>query len=173
MCTLINWSTFFFNGDLLHARLNSNYKAWSYKKKEDRKIKAHRKSFQKEPTFNSCLLILELKPFISYIKGKHSIGRELCEERNGFTDILVTSTNGDCLLSLLVLNLKMSVIKLSRVSFGTPKYYMLQNVCHYQSDHENPNPETNDRITFHLCAYSKLVSPVILNFTKVNPLKGR
>ena len=67
----------------------------------------------------------------------------------------------------------MSVIKLSRVSFGTPKYYMLQNVCHYQSDHEKPNPETNDRITFHLCAYSKLVSPVILNFTKVNPLKGR
>ena len=47
---------------------------------------------------------------------------------------------------------------------------MQQNVCHYQSDHENPNPATNDRITFQLCAYSMLVSPVSLNFTKINTL---
>ena len=41
-----------------------------------KKIKAHRKSLQKEPTVNRCLLILHLKPFRSWVKGKHSIGRE-------------------------------------------------------------------------------------------------
>ena len=41
---------FFFNWDSLHPRLNSHYKAWSYKKKKDKKIKAYRKSLQKEPT---------------------------------------------------------------------------------------------------------------------------
>ena len=35
---------FFFNWDSLHARLNSQYEAWSYKKKKHKKIRAHRKS---------------------------------------------------------------------------------------------------------------------------------
>ena len=35
---------FFFNWDSFHARLNSHYTAWSYKKKKHKKIKAHRKS---------------------------------------------------------------------------------------------------------------------------------
>ena len=36
---------FFLNWDLLHARLNSHYKAFSYKKKKQiKKIKAYRKS---------------------------------------------------------------------------------------------------------------------------------
>ena len=30
--------------DSLHARLNSHYKAWSYKKKKHKKIKVYRKS---------------------------------------------------------------------------------------------------------------------------------
>ena len=34
----------FFNCYSLHARLHSHYKAWSYKKKKQKKIKAHRKS---------------------------------------------------------------------------------------------------------------------------------
>ena len=34
----------FFNWDLLHARLNSHYDAWNYKKKELKKIKACKKS---------------------------------------------------------------------------------------------------------------------------------
>ena len=34
----------FFNWDSLHARLDSHYKAWSYKKKKHKKITAHRKS---------------------------------------------------------------------------------------------------------------------------------
>ena len=38
------------NLDALHA--------WSYKKKKHKKIKAYRRSLQKEPTVNRCLLIL-------------------------------------------------------------------------------------------------------------------
>ena len=34
----------FFNWDSLHARLNSHYDAWSYKKKKQKKVKAYRKS---------------------------------------------------------------------------------------------------------------------------------
>ena len=67
---------FFFNWDSLHARLNSHYKAWSYKKKKYKKIKAHRKSVYKEPTVKRCLLILDLKLFRSQVKGKYSIGRK-------------------------------------------------------------------------------------------------
>ena len=67
----------FFNRDSLHARLNSHYKTWSYKKKKHKKIKAYKKSLQKEPTATKCLLILHLKPFRSFVKGKHSIGRKL------------------------------------------------------------------------------------------------
>ena len=55
----------FLNLDLLHARLNSHYKTWSYKKKKHKKIKAYRKSVQKKPTVKGCLLILDLKPFKS------------------------------------------------------------------------------------------------------------
>ena len=34
---------FFFNWYSLHARLNSHYEAWSYKKKKHKKVKAYRK----------------------------------------------------------------------------------------------------------------------------------
>ena len=34
----------FFYWDSLHARLNSHYKAWSYRKKKLKKVKAYRKS---------------------------------------------------------------------------------------------------------------------------------
>ena len=67
---------FFFNCDSLHSRLNSHYEAWSYKKKKHIKIKTYRKSVWKEPTVKRCLLILDLKPLKSLVKGKHSIGRE-------------------------------------------------------------------------------------------------
>ena len=66
----------FLNWDSLHAKLKSHYKAQSYKKKKDKKIKAYRKYAKKEPRVKRCLLILDLKPFRSYIKGKHFIGRE-------------------------------------------------------------------------------------------------
>ena len=39
----INGRHFFF-WDSLHARLDSHYKAWSYKKKKYKKIKAYKKS---------------------------------------------------------------------------------------------------------------------------------
>ena len=57
------YSYFFLNSDLLHANLNSHYKVWSYKKKKHKKIKAKSKSLQNEPIVNTCLLILDLKPF--------------------------------------------------------------------------------------------------------------
>ena len=44
---------------------SSHYEAWSYKKKKHKKIKAYRKSVQKEPRIKMCLLILGLKPFSS------------------------------------------------------------------------------------------------------------
>ena len=47
----------FLNCDSLHA---SHYKAWSYKKKKHKKIKAYRKSI-----VNRCLLTLDLKPLRS------------------------------------------------------------------------------------------------------------
>ena len=53
----------FFNWDLLQVRLNKLYKAWSYKKKKHKKIKAYRKSLKKKPTVKRHLLILDLKSF--------------------------------------------------------------------------------------------------------------
>ena len=52
-----------FSWGSLYVRLNSHCKAWSYKKKKHKKIKAYGKSLQKEPTINRCLLILDLKPY--------------------------------------------------------------------------------------------------------------
>ena len=66
----------FLNCDSLHARLNSHNEAWSYKKKKHKNITAYRKSVQKEPTVKRCLLILDLKPPRSQVKGKHSKDRE-------------------------------------------------------------------------------------------------
>ena len=60
------------NWDSLHGRLSSHFKAWSYKKKKHKKIKAYTKSLYKEPTVNRCLFILDLQLFRSSVKGKHS-----------------------------------------------------------------------------------------------------
>ena len=46
------------NWDSLHTRP-------SYMKKKHKKIKAYRKSVQKEPSVKRCLLIPDLKPFRS------------------------------------------------------------------------------------------------------------
>ena len=63
----------YFNQDSFHASLNSHYKASRYKKK----IKAQKfKASKKEYSLIRCLLILNLKPFRSYVKGKYSISRE-------------------------------------------------------------------------------------------------
>ena len=72
------WSKldFFKSWDSLHARLNSYYEAWSYKKKKYKKIKACMNSVSEESTDKMCLLILDLNPLRSEVKGKHSIGRE-------------------------------------------------------------------------------------------------
>ena len=38
------WIILLFNWELLHARLNNHYKAWSYNKKKYKQIKAYSKS---------------------------------------------------------------------------------------------------------------------------------
>ena len=79
-------SGFFLNCDSLHAGLNSQYKTCSYKKKKQKKNTAYRKSLQKEPTVKRCLLILDLHPLRSQVKGKHLQAEnsrvQLCKERN-------------------------------------------------------------------------------------------
>ena len=42
--TMEEFFFFFFNWYSLHARLNSHYEAWSYKKRKHKKVKAYRKS---------------------------------------------------------------------------------------------------------------------------------
>ena len=61
----INKYIYFFNWDFLHAVINRHSKAWSYKKKRHKKVKAYRKSIYKQPTDNRCLLILESNPIRS------------------------------------------------------------------------------------------------------------
>ena len=56
---------YFLKLDSLHARINSHYRAWSYKKKKYKKIKAYRKSFRKNLKIKRCLPILDFKPFRS------------------------------------------------------------------------------------------------------------
>ena len=63
----------FLTGIHSNARLNSHYEAWTYKKKKQEKIKAYRKSVQKELALKRCLLILDLKSLKSQVKGKDYI----------------------------------------------------------------------------------------------------
>ena len=91
---------YFFNWDSLHARLNSHYKAWSCKKQKQKKVKAYRKSIQKEDTVKRCLLILDLK--VSKIIGqwkafyRHKIQESSCVRKETVgMDILITSRNSD------------------------------------------------------------------------------
>ena len=46
------------------------------KKKKHKTITAYRKFALKEPTVKRCLLILDIKPLRSQVKGKHSISRK-------------------------------------------------------------------------------------------------
>ena len=54
-------SEFFSIGDSLHARLNSQYETWGYKKMMYKKIKAYRKSAKKEPTVKKVSVNSRLK----------------------------------------------------------------------------------------------------------------
>ena len=60
-------------------------------------FKAYWKHVSKEPAVKRCLLILDLKPFISHVKGEQSIGTgSSCERKETVDiDILVTSRNDD------------------------------------------------------------------------------
>ena len=90
---------FFFYWDSLHARLNSHYQAWSYKKKKHKKIKAtgnlFRKNLQLKDVCNSRLkatkMIGQRKAFY-----RQRIPESTCARKETVViDILVTSRNGD------------------------------------------------------------------------------
>ena len=46
-------------------------------KRNTKKLNHTENCLEREPTVKRCLLILDLMPLRSKIKGKHSIGREL------------------------------------------------------------------------------------------------
>ena len=54
---------FFFNWNSLHARLNSHYKAWSFKKKDAQKRLKHTGNLFRKDLQLIGLLILNLKSF--------------------------------------------------------------------------------------------------------------
>ena len=78
------------------------------------------------------------------------------------------------LIYLLVLNLKTSITKVTGVSLGTPKDYMLKNFKLIPLSIRSQTPQLSYkwRITFHPCSNSKLLSPIILHFTKIKLLKS-
>ena len=72
--SLYPFVVFFFNWDSLHVRLNSRYEAWSTK--EAQNDCSIQEICVERTTVKRCLLILDLRPLRSQVKGKHSIGRE-------------------------------------------------------------------------------------------------
>ena len=56
---------FFFNGESLYVRPNNHYKVQRYRKEKYKKVKAYRKSAEKEPTVKRYLVVLDLKPLRS------------------------------------------------------------------------------------------------------------
>ena len=91
-----------------------------------------------------------------------------------FPSLFLPNEHSDKLICLLVLNLKISITKVTGVSFELQKIVRckISKLCHYRSDLESPNSATNDWINFHLCSCLKLLPPIILQFTKIKLLKG-
>ena len=97
---IILFFIYFFNWDSLLARLDSHYEAWSYKKKNHKKITAYKISVYKEPAVKRCLLILDLKP-LKIIGQRKTFYRQripgcsCASKKTVDIEILVTSRNGD------------------------------------------------------------------------------
>ena len=90
----------FLNSDSLHAWLSSHFKTWSYKKKMKKKKKSIKESSLERNQRQKCLSTLDLKPFRSYVIGKHSKCRTIPESscaRKDTSDIntFITSRNAD------------------------------------------------------------------------------
>ena len=82
----------------IHARLNNHYETWIYNKKNNKKVKAYRKS--EEPTVKRCVLILDFKAtkVIGQRKAfyRYRIPESNCARKETVDiDVLVTSRNGD------------------------------------------------------------------------------
>ena len=95
----LNHIVIFFNWNSLHGSLNSHCETWSHRKKKYKKIKACRKSFQKEPTdkryvnsrFKAIQIIGQRKAFYRQKSPEsHYVRKEPVD-----IDILVVSGNGD------------------------------------------------------------------------------
>ena len=83
--------SFLFNWNSLHARLSSHYKAWSYKNKKHKKIKADKKFLYKEPT-KATKIKGQRKAFYN----RQRIPESSCVRKKTVDiAILVTSRNGD------------------------------------------------------------------------------
>ena len=65
---------------------------WGMELQEKDIQKSNRKSAQKESTGKSCLLILDLQPFRSQVKRKHSIGREFQSRAVGRKKLLTQTS---------------------------------------------------------------------------------
>ena len=83
----------------------------------------------------------------------------------GFLDIQTTIECGFTLKSVRDIHLETSITKVTGVSLQNLK------MIPFQSDLGNSDSAINDRINFHFFSFSKLVSPIILYFTKMKPLK--
>ena len=102
---LIHWNPrfFFFNLGFTTCKAKQPLRSMELQKKP-KKIRAYKKSVYKKLIVKRYLLIPDLKPFRSKVKGKHSIAIQIIGQRKVFScfrkeavdiGILVTSMNGD------------------------------------------------------------------------------
>ena len=80
--------------------------------------------------------------------------------------------HSDQLICLLVLNLKTSITKVTEVSFETPKDYMLQNLKMISSQILETPTQLQMTGFLSIFVHVQSLSPIILHFTKINPLKS-
>ena len=120
----------FFNWNLLSGRLNSHCNAQSYKKKKRKKIKAYRKSVQREPTVN-------------ILQSKNS------RVETVDIDILVTSKNGDRKMMVYHIN-EQTTVKNKEVEPVEPVKMNIYQSNTYRKDliwlHLDDEPSVQERL---------------------------
>ena len=145
ICFLRNdffFQRFFLNWHSLRARLNSHYEAWSYKKKKTKRLKYTANLFRR----NIATVILDLKPFRSQVKGKHSIRQgipeSICARKEIVNiDILVKSRNGGrkIMQSIYQNNEQTSLEKKEVELVGPVLKNIYQSNTTYRKDLSRPN----------------------------------
>ena len=162
--------TIFFNWDSLHARLNSHYQGWSYKKKKYKKVKGYRKSPLKEHTLNRCLLTLRLKAIqiIGQIKAfyRQKIPGSSCTRKETIDiNVHVTSRNGDRKISQ---NNEQTSLKNKEVKLVEPVQKKIYQSNTYRKDvsqlHFDNEPRAHERQQVkdqQCCIFGFVVYPTI------------